>query len=420
MVFALPVIVIGINRKLHLGLTMFAGGLILLVAAGVPPAGIAEAAYLTIRDRAAQVLLLSIILIEILGNLLKKAGWLQKMILHLGRLFTDLRLLTAVLPALIGILAVPGGAIIAAPLVEEVGRKAGLSPARQASVNIWFRHAFYFAFPLFPSAILAAELAGINVILITKYNLSLSISGLAIAFLIIFKGIPGGSGAMETAAGTARLSGGLPRRLAALSFSVAPLALVLILAAGFKLFFPLTLAAGIGAAFFGVLPAGKGFVTALKRRFVDMVLPGIKFKLALVVLGIMFFKQSLEYSGATVCLSTVLLKSGIPLLVIMFLFPALIGFITGENAAAVAIVFPLFLPLLSPGSPIYPAQVAFLYFSSAMGHIFTPTHPCLSLTNEYFNVKFNHVVSPLLIPAAAVVVLALLQLVILGLIFPAV
>ena len=411
----LLVIVIGVNRKLHLGLIMLASGLFLLVALGLPAVQLVEVARLTLANRATQVLLLSIIMIEILGNLLKQTGSLQRMITYLGRLVGDMRLLTVLLPALVGVLTVPGGAIFAAPMVEQVGEKSGLSPVKQASVNLWFRHALYFSFPLFPSIILAAELSGVNVSVIAGYNLFLTASALVIAFFIIFRGV---SGKVPSNGGESE-SGVTGRReilsnLAHFGASIAPLAAVLILAIGFKIFFPLALAAGIGVALFANLPLKKGFPPELKRRFITMVLPGIKLKLALIVLGIMFFKQSLEYSGVTGLLGEAMLDTGLPMLLLMFVFPALIGMIMGDNNAGVAIVFPLFIPLLNAAGPAYQAQVAFLFFSSAWGHIFTPTHPCFSLTVEYFKVTYSRVIRQLLLPAAAVALLAVVQMLLLN------
>ncbi|MEW5785733.1 MAG: DUF401 family protein [Bacillota bacterium] len=413
---SLLIIIICINRKLNLGLTMLLSGTILVVLVA-KPALLPEAIYATVTNRSTQILFAGIVAIEALGYLLKQTGSLQNMITVMGRLVKDIRLLTATLPALIGILTVPGGVVLSAPLVEQMGSQIGMPPERQAAANMWFRHAFYFAYPLFPSIVLASELAGINVIKITAYNLSLTVTGLLIAYLVIFRGLPGKAVNQEAAAGPVGMPKKFWRDLTALGGSLAPLITVLVLVIFFEILFPLALAAGLIVALFNGIPWKKGFAGTLSHRFTKILIPGITFKLALTVLGVMYFKQVLEFTGITVNLAEALIEAGLPLLLLMFVFPALIGLLTGDNAATVAIVFPLFLPLLATGTAFYPAQVAFLCFSSAWGHLFTPTHPCFTLNNAYYKVSVTQVLRNLLLPGAAVFILGWLQIFLARIIF---
>ena len=354
LLMAIAVIAIGISRKLNLGRVMLSGGITLLLAGG-KAALLPEVALATIRERSSQVLLISIILLELLGYLLKETGSLQRIINGLGRVVSDRRLLSAILPALISILAMPGGAVFSAPLVKQAGEEAGLDAVRQAAVNLWFRHVIYFAYPLYPPLILAAGLSGVNIGIISGYNLPLTLFALVTAYLLLFRGI-------------GRQNLGANRNAAAIEHCNR---------------------------------GGKGLF--------KLILSGISFKLALTVLGVMFFKQALQYSETTASLSEAVLHAGVPLPLLMLLFPAFIGFLCGDNTTAVAISFPLFLPLLDPGLSIYPVQIAFLYFSATWGHIFTPVHPCFAVTNAYFKVTAGRVLRPLLIPAGAVLAAALLQ-----------
>lgn len=393
---------------------MLAGALLLLAAGGTGFSSMARTACLTLTDRTTQVLLMSILLLGILGNLLKQTGALQNIIFYLERLLGDQRLLTAALPALLGILTVPGGAVFSAPLVEQAGEKAGLDPGRQAAANLWFRHALYFSYPLFPSVILAAELSGVNVLTFLYNNITLTAASILTGYRIIFRGIPGRKNPSGSVSPDDKCSSTLTRDLLGLILSIAPLLSILILVIFFDLLFPLALAAGCLVALANGIPLRHSFAAALLRRIKTMVLPAVKLNLVSVVLGIMFFKQALEYSGVTAKIADTMLGLGLPLLFYMFAFPVLVGLLTGDNAASVAIVFPLFLPLLVPGSPVYPAQVAFLYFSSAWGHIFTPTHPCFSLNNAYFKVKVSEVLRLLLWPGLVTVLLAWLQILLLS------
>ena len=123
--------------------------------------------------------------------------------------------------------------------------------------------------------------------------------------------------------------------------------LVLLLVLLFNLSFPLALTAGCLLALAGGIPLTAGFAATLWERIKKMLLPALKLDLVLVVWGIMFFKQALEHSGVTGQMAGAMVNLGLPFLLLMFLFPVLTGLLTGDNAAAVAIVFPLFLPLLA-------------------------------------------------------------------------
>ena len=93
------------------------------------------------------------------------------------------------------------------------------------------------------------------------------------------------------------------------------------------------------------------------------------------------------------------------------------GIITGDNSASIAITIPLVAPLLVPTGAGYLPQLAFIYFSSTLGHLFTPVHPCLVLTREYFNVTFGEMLKPLMLPALLVLLLAFTGIIWLGQVF---
>ncbi|HHX87720.1 MAG TPA: DUF401 family protein [Firmicutes bacterium] len=407
---ALLVMVLGVYFKYNLSLIMLVSSLVIALLCRLTVIQILDVAYLTVTSRVTLILFFSIILLELLGHLLKETGAMQKIIDSLSQLLGDWRLLTAALSAVIGLLAVPGGAIMSAPMIEEVGRKTGFSAGGQAAANFWFRHVLYFALPLFPSMILAAELAGVKVSVFTLYNLPISVLGAVVSFFTIFKQADGISPRLESRASREDLRDYLKQFL----FSSAPILVILFLVTIFQVLFPWAILTGIIVAFFSYLPRQDNLWAALKERFLNKVLPGVKFKTALMILGIMFFKHTLEYTSVVSSMAEYLVGTGAPVIILMFLIPFLMGLITGDNSASIAIIIPLFAPFLDCNAPGYLAQLAFLYFSSSLGHIFTPVHPCLVLTKEYFQVTFGQILKPLLLPALLVVAIALVEVIWLG------
>jgi len=79
--------------------------------------------------------------------------------------------------------------------------------------------------------------------------------------------------------------------------------------------------------------------------------------------------------------------------------------LTGDNSASVAILFPMFTPLIPTGGAVYTAYLAFLYASSTAGHIVSPAHQCFSLTKEYYSAEINDIIK-LTLPLPGVVMVA--------------
>lgn len=379
---SIVIILAGLYMKFNVGATMLAGAVALGLLTGIPAAAFAHVAADGLGNRVTLTLAISVLLLGALGYILKATGALDILIDSLNAMITDLRLITAALPAFISLIAVPGGAILSAPLCGEAAGKLNLSPARQAVINIWFRHVFYLMMPLFPSLILAAELSGAGVGVFVLHNLPLTVIGLAAGYLLLFRGVSNtGRGGVSFSAET----------LARLFRSISPLLAILILVVFFDLYFPLALLAGIVVALTSYLPPGQR-ARALLNRLKTMILPGVKAQVVLVIAGIMVYKEMLLYTEVISELAAQFIALGLPVILLLAIIPFLVGLLTGENSASMAILIPIFMPLLPQSTVAWPAYLAFLYASSSLGHIISPAHPCFSLTKEYFNVDLKSIV----------------------------
>ncbi len=382
-----------IYKKLNIGLTMLSGAATLGLLAGLSPAGFLEVLTEGLWNSITIMLIISILLLGVLGHLLKATGAMEEIILNLNALVSDLRVIAAAMPMLIGMLTVPGGAILSAPLCVEVGTRLKVSPVRQAVINNWFRHALYFMFPLFPSLIIASEISGVSLSRYFLHNLPLTVVGTIFGFFFLFKGY---KGSKETNSITFSW-----RRAGLLFKSISPLILILILVVVVDLYFPVALLAGITLALFNYLPQdGKGREAILRLR--TMLLPGIKFPVALVIAGIMIYKEMLTHTGVISDMTNLVLELGLPVIVLIAAISFLVGMLTGDNSASVVILFPLFMPLIPTGGAIYTAYLAYIYAGSTAGHIISPAHPCFSLTKEYYGVDIKDFII-LTLPMLAVV-----------------
>jgi hypothetical protein len=62
------------------------------------------------------------------------------------------------IPAAIGLVPMPGGALFSAPLVGKTAEKSTNSPEWKAAVNYWFRHILEYWWPLYPVVIVTLSI----------------------------------------------------------------------------------------------------------------------------------------------------------------------------------------------------------------------------------------------------------------------
>ncbi len=115
--------------------------------------------------------------------------WWKKLLHLIG----DPRWLMIILPSLIGVLTVPGGAMMSAPIVDSLGNKTKISAEHKTGINIIYRHIWYIIFPMIPTMVLAASLANVNPIELGLVNLPIILVGLVAAWFLLLHNLPGKS-----------------------------------------------------------------------------------------------------------------------------------------------------------------------------------------------------------------------------------
>jgi integral membrane protein (TIGR00529 family) len=78
--------------------------------------------------------------IGILGVLLKKYNFINKIINCLTKVIKNKRIILMLIPSLVGLLIVPGGAIISAPFVDRIGDESKIPKTERAIINLIYRH----------------------------------------------------------------------------------------------------------------------------------------------------------------------------------------------------------------------------------------------------------------------------------------
>lgn len=379
-IIAIVVISVMAIKRINIGLAMLAGSAVLIIFTPLSLKQVLEAAQTALINPVTWVLIGSVLLIGMLGYILKNSGAMEIMVDSLMKLVGDSRWIMAVLAGVIGALTVPGGAMLSAPMIDQLGDKVGIGPEYKTGINIIFRHIWYVSLPIIPSMLAAASLAEVTPKELAAQNLPALLVGLIAAWFLLLHPLPkSGRGKWNI------------KEFLRFLVSILPLLLVIFLYVAVGLHFLVALALGVVIALFNLPEAGESsllsrvFSTGI-HRVKAMLFPGIRLQLVLVVAGVMLFKELLTVSGLLNGFALNLVSMGIPMWLLLLVMPFLIGLATGSHEAAIAIAIPIFVPLLSPD--IYLAGIGLTYIAASIGYILSPLHLCIILTKEYFNAKF--------------------------------
>jgi len=324
------------------------------------------------------------------SGLLKETGRMSEILEGFRHVFKDMRVVIAILPAMIGLVPIVGGALVSAPMVVEGSDELGLSPERRTFVNYWFRHLWEYVMPTYPGLILAATMLGIPVRRFGWINLPFTVTTIVTGVLFRFWRIAR-SVSRPKASNTAPV-----RRLLT---SLFPLMFTLFLTLAFKVelvyAFDVTI---LGMVIFYRIE-GRRVLKALKESLsADLLLTGVT---------VMGFKEVLESSKAIPVVSSALSSSGVPLWLIAMFIPFLVGLMTGLTIAPPAISFPILISLFKNDAHFL--NYMMLAFASGIcGNMISPLHLCLVLTKNYFQADWRGIYRLLWLPVASVLILGFL------------
>ena len=292
-----------------------------------------------------------------------------------------------VIPAsLIGLLPMPGGAMLSAPMVEEGSRDFDISRDRLTFLNFWFRHIWEYVWPLYPGIVLSTGLLEIHASKLIAPMWPLTIVAIIVGGLIGFKGLKL-SKPDEMITGSKIAAFASFMKLTWYIWTV----VVFVLFFGFDIL-PIVAICAMLMLLFAKYPS---------REKIVFLKNALLWKVLTLVAGVMIFKGVLESSGILGSLTDNL--GAVPDFALLFAIPFSIGFLTGVNSAYIGLGFPLLLSLFLPSGGGFDAgNFALAYSAGFAGVLLSPVHLCLSLTREYFDAKWGGIYR-YLIPSIAVV-----------------
>ena len=365
-ILAFIVIVLLRLRNVSFPVSILVGSSVVVATAGMPLEFFIEAAAETILDPMTHNIVSAVGLITILGYMLKETNLMKELIEGLrGVLPTSI--LLAIIPAMFGILAMPGGALMSAPFNEPEAERLGLKPEHKTYINLWFRHIWYWASPLSPVPILTASIACISVNNFILAQLPIFPVSIVIGLLIskLFISENGQTGHIHK---------GYPEIIKGLS--------------------PIVIS--VGLSIFGVplwISLLLGILTLIYIRGVPLnsvptlFWKGIQWNTVFSSLAILYFRYIVTGSGSVNSLFNFISGMNIPLIAVFIIAPVVVGAISGTPTMGTGIILPLFLPLCGGSVNL----VGLVYSGLIAGYMASPIHLCLVLTNNYYNSEMKEV-----------------------------
>jgi len=391
---SLAVIIVLLRRGWYLSLSVWTALPVMAVLSFFSAGEVWHSFRVMLTDSVTHNLVLAVLGIGLLGEVLYYNGSINAAISALKKLIKDTRFLVAAIPAFIGLMPIPGGAYLSAPLVKEVGEDINMGAVPMVLANVFYRHILYFVFPLYPGFITVLEMSEVSLHSLLGFSVIPFIIAFGQSFWQIFNKVPVeksmAKGKKETE------SGGSSRiyHLFAFGASIFPIlvALAVPLVTGWPYF--TGLAAGVLVALFQNLPRKELKKEAGLR--LQALKTGVKGNILLTIPGVLLFKELVEASGMLDMAADLMEVYGIPVMVIALVIPYLTGIFIGHHIAAVALSLPLLMPLLPGGAEAWPF-LGLIYLSSLMGYIISPLHLCPILTVEYFKVPLHVVLYRLMV-----------------------
>ncbi len=365
LLFIFVLIVIALRRKLPVAVTLFGAGLLTALLFGIPVREILKSYWGLVSSERFLSLTAVIVLITALGSILKDLGYLSRLAESCRSLYGGRRTAAATMPPLIGLMPMPGGALLSAPLVDGVLTDPQYSPHLKCVTNYWFRHVVEHFMPIYPGIIVAAAMTGLPIGTLALLQGPLAVVMAILGLIFFIRRIKPSAGG----------NGSLFRPLVGILSTVWPIILTVAIYAIFGIAMALAALCAIVLLVIVTRPSLEVISRALRK--------GLSYKLLFLIFGILSFQTLLDQSGAVASIQRLSTEYHLPAQLIIILVAFVSGLLTGMLAGLVALSYSLLAGFLYQ-PVVIPQNILLAFVAGYVGMMASPTHLCLVLTNEYF------------------------------------
>lgn len=383
----------------HLHLPVLCGALFLGLTCGHNMTKITMISWEMVISKNNLFMITVVIMIVWLSSQMSEAGIMKELVIRV-RARVSQRTAMGLLPALIGLLPMPGGALFSAPLVDDCDHANDIDSLLKTKINYWFRHVWEYWWPLYPGVLLAMEISKVDTLKFMVAMLPLSLISIIVGWYFLLSPVK-------------TPSTDYPKNLEdrkSLIPLLMPVFLIIGIYALIRIFTPKV------AEFNKYLPMFFGIIGAIAYLQYYRPLPFKTWKkiiwskrvwtLALLVILVRVYGAFMEADlpdGTSLVAkfrNELEFFSIAPILVIIII-PFICGLTTGLAIGFVGASFPIVMsmagtnPTFSELMPI----IALAYACGYLGMLLSPVHVCLIVSNQHFRTKLYDSIKHLIIPS---------------------
>ncbi len=381
--FILSILAILVISRWHLGASLLTAALVLALFT-MGPGEFSSLGAETFTNPGIVMMAMAVAMIPMIGGYMETSGQMDSMVSNLR---VNRRGFLGTVPALLGMLPMPGGALLSAPLVKKGGE--GVSPESLVALNVWFRHALYLVYPISTALIVSSYLAGLDVYEVIPTLAPFFLITLGLGYWFFLREANGkitGKGKFSWKGLMIPLMTLLAAPiidfliLKGLEPEIRETALILAVMVSFIL-----------AAYFARTNIRKSWKIAKKMK---------PWNFGSIIFGMFLFLAIFQNSGVPKLIGDLGLSS-LALCVGVGFF---LGLVTGRIQVPASIIIPIYLG--SAGVlAMDPWHFAITYMSIFVGYVISPVHPCISVSLEYFGVDVKSFLRKMAIPSAVMMII---------------
>jgi len=355
-------------KKLGFGGALMITGLLMSLFAGIDLTTVKDSFVGVFTSTSLQNSMLAVLMIGMLGTILKHYGILEKIVRNLEVVIRNPKIILMILPAVLGMLPVPGGAMLSAPFVKDIGDKLNLPANRRTVINLSFRHVAAMFLVPFSSAMLLIDsiLPEIGIYRLIALNIPLAICYVIAAYQLFLRNVAYEPTPLQGSAGMA------VKNLVINFFPIYSIVLI-------NLIFGCPMWVSVLSSIILTI-----FLCQEKKTYLQTAWRGINFNTLYMLIGVYFVQNLITSQDGVMqmCTNLFLASSGFGALLVIMLIAVVLGLATGLNLVSMGILLPLIqmLPISVEEKLIY---VFFVCVWAFIGYYYSPLHLCQILSNAY-------------------------------------
>jgi integral membrane protein (TIGR00529 family) len=317
---------------------------------------------------------------------MREVNAINKLIFSLKTLFSH-KITIGLIPAIYGLMPVPGGALFSAPLVDKEGIKLHLKKNQRNFINVWFRHIWFPIYPISSAMILicSKDFTGLDYD-IGLYKLIIANIPSFILFIII-----GGIFLRIFTAKTKEENEILKKNYTGLKYLLIPTAPIILYIVVYVLniYYPFVNVQQIQKSIF-IFGLFLSFIFLFiftkihYKNYLKILKKSFSFNIAFTIFGIMIFREMFEITQINKILADMIQTLPFPPLLIIILIPLLLGLITGYNLGAIALSYVVIEPLFYSTNINIIGLTSIIFISSFVGYLISPIHLCNVVSSDHF------------------------------------